>query len=210
MAHRMKMTGAGVTLKTFRLRHELEKNHPELMKYLDEIDRDMRNIIDTSSRSLVPYKDEKKQFNIIDLIQNEVAKIGLREKNVKFNISLPDQIILVEADPQWIKEVVELITDNAVKAIKAIKEPADKSVSIDCQRRGHRVVFEFRNVGEPISEAVKHQLFKEPIPKNEGHEGSGVGLLIARTIIRRYGGDLELVKSDQKDTTFSMWLPILL
>jgi signal transduction histidine kinase len=82
-----------------------------------------------------------------------------------------------------------------------------KKLTIRSQIRGKRVVVEITNTGEAIPDDIRSQLFRVPIPKDEGVEGSGVGLLIARTIMRRYSGDIELLRTGPEGTTFSLWLP---
>jgi signal transduction histidine kinase len=89
-----------------------------------------------------------------------------------------------------------------------MKASVHKKLTVRSEIRGQRMVVEIENTGEEIPKEVHDKLFKEPVPKAEGAEGSGVGLLIARTIMRRYGGDIELVRTGREGTMFSLWLPL--
>ncbi|MDI6792485.1 MAG: ATP-binding protein [bacterium] len=60
------------------------------------------------------------------------------------------------------------------------------------------------DTGCRIPEEIRSQLFKKQV---SGAIGSGVGLLLVKTILQRYGGNIELKSSGPEGTTFVLWLP---
>jgi len=67
---------------------------------------------------------------------------------------------------------------------------------------------EVENRGAPIPEAIKATIF-EPFRRAEGRQdstGLGLGLFIAREIVRAHGGTIE-VDSTGDRTTFAIELP---
>jgi two-component system, NtrC family, sensor kinase len=57
--------------------------------------------------------------------------------------------------------------------------------------------------GVPLRERVFEPFFTTKDPG----KGTGLGLSISRTIMRRYGGDLE-IPQDAQPTVFRLWLPV--
>jgi signal transduction histidine kinase len=105
---------------------------------------------------------------------------------------------------------LELVIKNLVSnAVRASKKSARPSLTIKKKMYEHRIELTFTNTGEQIPEEVRVRIFKEIILDNEMHRaGHGMGLWIGRRIVRRHGGDLDLLKSDASGTSFVLWLPL--
>ena len=68
------------------------------------------------------------------------------------------------------------------------------------------VLFEiFRILGVP--DAVRSQVF-QPFTTGGRAGGAGLGLAIARDLVRAHGGDIALLESNGKGTTFRFTLPV--
>ena len=58
------------------------------------------------------------------------------------------------------------------------------------------------NDGEPIPVSAQEQLF---IPfYTTKKEGSGIGLSLARQIMRQHNGSIDLIRSDARQTSFEL------
>ena len=58
------------------------------------------------------------------------------------------------------------------------------------------------NDGEPIPPAAQEQIF---IPfYTTKKEGSGIGLSLARQIMRQHNGSIDLIRSDARQTSFEL------
>jgi signal transduction histidine kinase len=110
----------------------------------------------------------------------------------------------IYVDRRRLAAVIQTLIMNAVGAMSRL---TDKKLIVSSVVRSQRVEVNITNTGE-ISEKIQLQLFKGPIPKVGGEEGMGIGLLIARSIMRLYGGDVELLQTGPEGTTFSLWLPL--
>jgi len=77
-------------------------------------------------------------------------------------------------------------------------------VGLHCHTRNVDIIM--TNNGPAIPADVQENLFKNPV-RSSGN-GRGVGLLIARSIVTGYGGDLECVSSIEDATTFRLSLPL--
>jgi len=73
------------------------------------------------------------------------------------------------------------------------------------------VHLEVFNTGEPIPaaelERVFDRFFRGDASRNRASGGTGLGLNLAREIVRAHGGELNLVSSTDEGTTFTLYLP---
>ena len=64
------------------------------------------------------------------------------------------------------------------------------------------VIIQVANDGEPIPVSAQEQIF---IPfYTTKKEGSGIGLSLARQIMRNHNGSIELLRSDANQTVFEL------
>jgi signal transduction histidine kinase len=118
---------------------------------------------------------------------------------------LTSDSLLVRADPNWLNFALEILINNASRAMSSAVQK--QLIVTSTSRSGHAIV-EISNTGEAIPAEIQAQLFKKRITKVLNNESSGIGLLHARVIMRRYKGDVELVTSDAEWTKFALRLPL--
>jgi GAF domain-containing protein len=205
LAHRITQEAGAIRNTVFGLRQKLIDD-PEGMEWLDDIDKYAQTVREIPGRALIPFHDQAIPVDLNANLSHEIAQWCRSEDALVPDFGgLTNNDTTIMVDPKWLGIVLEMLTVNAIRAMKGTP---NKKLSIHSNIRGRRVVVEMTNTGKMIPKKVCNLLFKEPIPRAEGAEGSGVGLLIARTIIRRYGGDIELLRTGPKETTFSFWLPL--
>ena len=125
----------------------------------------------------------------------------LEEKNMGFEI-LIGQDTYVEVDPLMMKRVFENIISNTIKYASG-----GKYLTIRSAKQEGRVEIHFINYGPVIPEDdIEHifnRFYREK--KNLVHEGNGLGLAIAKTIVQLHGGRIS-VSSDEERTDFCIIL----
>lgn len=91
------------------------------------------------------------------------------------------------ADPFWVAEAIKNILDNAVKhggpSLSAIKV----TISVESNQNTVRV----ENDGEPLTPDVKDIVVARFKQLKDG-VGSGLGLSIVESVLKKYGGELEI------------------
>lgn len=96
----------------------------------------------------------------------------------------------VEVDVDHIAQVVTNLVGNAIRAT-----PAGGRVTVSCWTEDGQALFAVRDTGEGLAEddleRVFERFYRVPGRRRAEHEtGSGIGLTIARGIMRSHGGDL--------------------
>lgn len=114
--------------------------------------------------------------------------------------------IQVNADAELLEQALQNLASNA---IKYNHEGGMVRFALAAER--DRVVLRVANTGQPIPPADRERIFERfhrADPARSGDvEGVGLGLSLAREIIRAHHGELVLEGSDEQLTTFVLTLP---
>ena len=114
--------------------------------------------------------------------------------------------IRANADPDLLEQALQNLATNAVKYNRP-----DGSVRFDLFREGEHVFVHVSNTGSQIPPADWERIFERfyrADPSRSGRvDGAGLGLSLAREIIRAHGGDLTLAVSEHDLTRFVVMLP---
>lgn len=103
----------------------------------------------------------------------------------------------VTADRVRLEQVFVNLIQNALDATSA---RTDACIAIKAAVAGERIVVDVSDNGAGVPDAVRRKLFT---PFATGREdGLGLGLAIARDILRELGGDLELARTGADGSTF--------
>jgi signal transduction histidine kinase len=93
----------------------------------------------------------------------------------------------------------EALSNVAINAAEAMREEGGK-LTISASANGTLVTVDVADTGPGINEEVRGHMF-EPFVTGKA-DGTGLGLPIARRLLRDMGGDLELIRSDASGTMF--------
>jgi hypothetical protein len=137
------------------------------------------------------------------------ATAGLfRERDVRLELALPEGVPPVIADRDRLMQVLLNLLGNAVKFcapgqgwVRVTLAPGAESLRVDIADNGvgiapehQAVIFEkFHQVGDTLTEKP---------------QGTGLGLPIARRIIRQFGGELWVQSAPGAGSTFSFTIPL--
>ena len=115
--------------------------------------------------------------------------------------------VVVQGDAEWLKRLVLNLLDNAIKFT-----PHGGSVVVDVSRTGAVARLAVRDTGVGIdSDALPHvfELFFRADPaRSRGIEGVGLGLSLAKWIVDRHHGRIEVDSQPGQGSTFTISLPI--
>jgi signal transduction histidine kinase len=107
----------------------------------------------------------------------------------------------VEADRDQIFRVALNLLRNAAEAMEG-----KGRIAVSAARREYAIEVEIADEGPGIPEAVRQTLF-EPFVTASRAGGFGLGLAIARELVRGHGGELTLVSTGPGGTVFRFTLP---
>jgi PAS domain S-box-containing protein len=138
----------------------------------------------------------------IALVEEQAAVGGLR-----LSLEIEDRIPRVVADSTRLSQILLNLLSNAVK----FTEPGG-SVSLAIRRAENGdVVFEVRDTGPGLT-AAEIEIALQPFGQVEGglarrHNGTGLGLPLARELAELHGGSLDIVSEKGRGTTVTVAFP---
>jgi PAS domain S-box-containing protein len=184
------------------------KEKLELVKnQVTRISKIIRDLVDFSRPSNYELQLTDINHNVAEAV--EIIKVGTKAKNIKFQISLKENLPLLPLVADQVQQVFVNILLNAVDAI-AEHNPPKQNCSIDVKSEiiDDNVVITFEDDGVGISEDNLAKIF-EPFytTKKEG-KGTGLGLWVSYGIIKSFQGDILVESTAGLGTTFKIQLPI--
>lgn len=144
-----------------------------------------------------------------DLAQKVLDSMGAlaKQKNIQMTRSLPENPLLIEADVTFLTQALKNLIENAIKFSKMGGE-----VNLNVRAKEDSVVFAVRDNGIGIAPLDQRNLFERfhRISAQAGQEqkGSGLGLVIVKSIAERHGGKVWLESQLGKGSTFYLQIPI--
>jgi len=95
---------------------------------------------------------------------------------------------------------------NAAQAIEP-GNPAQNTVTIHARQAKGTITFSISDTGPGIPVVLRERIFEPFYTTRPPGEGAGLGLPLARDIVRRHGGELSLVSNFDEPTRFEIVLP---
>ncbi|MFI2708107.1 sensor histidine kinase, partial [Nocardioides sp. CER28] len=120
---------------------------------------------------------------------------------------LPDEPVVVDADPRGIEQIVVNLVGNAVK----YTPPDGRPVSVSLRRHDDHAVLVVADQGIGISpEDQSHiftEFFRSADPAARRQPGTGLGLAIVDRILAHHDGRIEVDSAPGSGSTFRVVLP---
>jgi nitrogen fixation/metabolism regulation signal transduction histidine kinase len=142
-------------------------------------------------------------INFKEVLQDAVLLME-REMGYTIALSMPDQNIIMLADPHQLGRIFNNLFKNALQAIPEGKKP---EVSVLVTLKSQRVYMEVADNGKGIPEELHDKIFSPNFSTK--NSGMGLGLAISKKIVEQFGGKISFVSLVDKGTTFSLSFPVL-
>jgi signal transduction histidine kinase len=149
-------------------------------------------------------------INIKKIVQNIVKehKLIAEANNIDLKIKIPEGMPKIWADPEGVKLVINNLLDNAIRY-----SHNGGTVTLRCkQQKKKNIRCEIEDEGVGIPKEDQNKIFKkffrsENVMKYKT-EGTGLGLFIAKAVVKKMGGKIDFQSREGKGTTFWFTLPI--
>lgn len=173
------------------------------------------HVISETSKGLVSFVEsyrkftriptpEKELFNASEFIQRIVILCSAEDNfnSVKIDMSKVPEDLKLYADSNLLGQVMINIVKNAIQALQGRSNAA---ILIAAYRtEDDRTVFTIKDNGPGIPEELMKQIFVPFFTTKE--QGSGIGLSIARQIMRAHDGSIRVHSVPDKETRFTIEL----
>lgn len=181
----------------------------------------IENLLSLSKIELMQDNLPNEKTDIIKIIEEVSNALSIKAKsnNVEIQTFINDDVPEIIADRNQIKQVIQNLTDNAIKygtpnsdiiiKLEVVEKiPTTPNLKI---QKGPAIAISINNKGPKISEdnlaRLTERFYRMQEHKDKNIKGTGLGLSIAKQIIVRHRGNITVKSNAYSGTTFTIYLP---
>lgn len=143
----------------------------------------------------------KNNINNVVEVATDVISDCIREKGVKLDLLLQENIPVFEFDAGQLEEVLINLSKNSLKAMDN-----SGTLEISTAMEDSNVIIKISDTGKGISEKNLEKIFSPFYSTNE--ISLGLGLSIVQRIVENHGGKINCTSTVGKETVFRIILPM--
>jgi PAS domain S-box-containing protein len=141
-----------------------------------------------------------------EIAERVVERYTLQTKRHSLHLDFPDDLPTIDGDPKRLEQVLDNLVSNALKyspkggevTIRGWEDDAEVHLSVTDE-----------GVGIPLDEQERifERFYRVEAPDSRGVSGTGLGLYLARAIVRAHGGRIWVESTPGQGATFHVALP---
>jgi signal transduction histidine kinase len=174
----------------------------------DRLDRLIDNLLDASRIEAGALKLEPTDLLLSTLAEDVAEKFRTQSEVHEFKLSFPDDLPLVYADEERMRQVLYNLFSNAIKY-----SPRGGVIRVAGRVVGGEVQVSISDEGVGIPRDEQERLFQRFYRVDSGlrrkTQGAGLGLYLSRAIIEAQGGRIWVESKTGQGATFYFTLPVL-
>lgn len=173
---------------------------------LTQLVNDMLSVSEIEAGSMVLRQDDIRLDAVFTDLEADFTQQA-QEKQVRLVLDLPPKLPVIQGDRDKLVVSLHNLLGNAFKYSSAGGE-----VTVQVRADNGRLTVAFKDKGIGINEEELEMVFDRFYRAKDSRvsqiTGTGLGLTIAREIIRRHGGDIEVTSTLNQGSTFTINLPV--
>ncbi len=168
------------------------------------LERLVMNLLTLSMGKGKNFELKKEKIFIQDIISNALSQLNddISKKNINVILNIEAHLPAIEADPTKLSIAVLNLVDNAIKFNKtggiiriSASQLKSKSIGVAISDTGI-------GIPEEKIEEIYSPFTQVDMSSTREHQGTGLGLAVAKTIIEAHGGKITLKSKLGKGSTF--------
>ncbi len=171
---------------------------------LGKLSHMISELFEMSKIELGQVKLERSRFNLCEMVREtlEGLRLSADKKGILLKAELPEEDLFIEADKEKIGDVWMNLASNALKFTEA------GTITFAVQDGGTHVDCSVRDTGQGIPKESQGDLFKKFERLGAKQKGTGLGLVIAKSILQAHGGKIRVESEEGKGSAFIFTLPV--
>lgn len=172
----------------------------------DRMDHLSETVLDLASVILGRLRLTRERVDLVELVRSLVRRVqnGFPDRVVE--VKAPDEALPVIVDATRISQAIRHLIDNAMMYSDK-STPVDVEISTSPTELTVTVVDRGVGIPEHLQSKLFDPFFKVRVGSEHDVGGLGIGLYLAREIVRRHGGDIRFDTAAGKGSTFYLTLP---
>lgn len=174
---------------------------------LERIVGEMLSVAEIEAGSFRMRKDDIYLDQLFEDLKGDY-EAQAKEKQVELTFHLPPKLPVMKGDKDKVLVALHNLVGNGLKYT-----PAGGQVTVTVELKDQQLVVEVADTGIGISaeeaEKVFEKFYRAKDPRVGKITGTGLGLTLAREVVRLHGGDVKVQSELNKGSTFTVTLPML-
>lgn len=186
------------------LRDELLEGMDEELTLLQHLTEDLASL---HGKELGLLDLSLQPLDVSEWLPRTLAPWGeaAQQKKLHWQTEIPSGLPTIQADPDRLSQALGNLLSNAIRYT-----PAGGSVQVSARQTNDVVQIEVQDNGPGIA-ADEIELIFQPFKRGKSArrfpDGMGLGLSIARDLVRAHGGDLRVVSAPVQGSRFTLEIP---
>ncbi len=207
MAHEIRNPLGLIRNYSYLLRHSAEIENPQVAKSINQIESSVdkaSSIIDNLLNFSRLDNENSEEIIVGDFIEEilQLEKKIMLKKRIESSVNCSPEISYY-INREVLKHIVINLVGNAIDAM-----PDGGTLSIDVSREKGSLIMVFQDTGTGIPEKDMESIFNPFFTTKQRGKGTGLGLYIVYSDVKRYGGDIVVKSNVKKGTSFIINLPL--
>ncbi|GEM_PF-3441445 len=196
------------TLETYwqRMSHQkIAEKITSIKNNIEFLSNVMEKIMDLSLSDLGKIKFSPEPINFNDFLTSTIKeKEESTTTSHTIRLKVPEKPVIINIDPQLIKEVIYNIVSNSLKY-----SPEDSTVKIELHENQTHITVIITDQGQGIPQEEIEHIFDPFFRANNVGDikGTGLGLALSKQFVQLHGGDIFLESQINAGTTCFISLP---
>nr|WP_320009718.1 ATP-binding protein [uncultured Desulfobulbus sp.] len=212
IAHELNNPINNIVLTAESLKEEMEDEpDPERMEMLTDIITQaeraaeiVKNLLDFSRTERPIFSQLDPELIVsssINLVKNQLKDVGLQ-----FETCIGDDLPLVCGN---LGNLQQVFTNLLLNAIQASPREGRIRFCAELAEKPGFIAFSVQDFGEGIPQDLQHKIFEPFFSTKEVGKGTGLGLALCYSLIKRHGGTIKVESQQGLGTLFTVLLPYL-
>jgi signal transduction histidine kinase len=130
----------------------------------------------------------------------------LEKEGFEYDFDIPEDSVYAMLDTGRFGRILQNLASNAMRY-----NPKGTRITVSLKTENRQIAIDFSDDGIGIPPDLAENIFKPFVrvddSRNSETGGSGLGLSIAKKIAQAHGGDLLLLPTEKKGSTFRIFIP---
>ena len=221
ISHQWKQPLMILSMQIDELENSVLQGNVDEEKLKEDIDncfeqiRLMSTTIEDFKQFYMPDK-EKKEFDVVKVVEDVIhmEKSALQDYSIEHQVECNEEKIAIKGYESQLKQVLLSLTNNAIEQIQLLMRQDKMSkgegkIIYELRANDNMVYIHVQDNAGGIPKELITKIFKSYVSSKEESGGSGIGLYMAKTIIKKsFKGKLH-AKNRQGGARFIIELPVL-
>jgi len=209
-----------LTILRVQIENEMRHEEPgsERQQFLANLMKDVSRLRNVTEKLLLLFRADAgnlqlhvRELDLAEVLRKLVEDAEILAPELEIESRAPHELKLM-ADRSLLTQAVQNLVSNAIRHNR--RRPKQKGfLRVELTEAEGNARVRVTNSSREIPAELRARLFtmfyRGDRSGSDFHGGAGLGLLLTREITRAHGGDVELVQSNDEETVFELWLPVV-